>query len=83
MNSRILTVSIKNRYITFNVNLINDIWSRVILEKLTVTQLVKKFPALWKPKAHYRVHNSPPLVPILSQMHPLHTYPPCFLISEI
>ena len=43
-----------------------------------VPQLFKKSPILWNPKAHYRLWNSPPLVPIHGQIIPARIFPTDF-----
>jgi hypothetical protein len=53
-------------------------WSRVLLEKLIVTQLVKKFPNFYGIQRFITYSQGPATCPVLIQTNPAHTFPPYF-----
>jgi hypothetical protein len=58
----------------------NNKWSGALLENPTARSASQEIPYLLvNPKIHYRVHNSPPTFPVLSQMNPVHTLQTYFL----
>jgi hypothetical protein len=75
-----------------NQQLTNTMWQS--LSEVCNSSASKEIPRiLWKQTVHYRVHNSPPSVPIISQINPVHApilfledrlqyYPPIYRLSS-
>jgi hypothetical protein len=53
-------------------------WSQDVLRTFTVPLSQELLRILWNSKVHYRVHNSPQLVPTLTQTSALHALPSRF-----
>jgi hypothetical protein len=51
------------------------VYNPSLLEKLPIVQPLKKFPAFYGTQRFITVFTGPPLVPILSQINPIHTIP--------
>jgi hypothetical protein len=59
----------------FRINMKNNSIGKTVLQTPSKSSTSQKSPHdLRKPKDHYGVHTIPPLLPVLSQMNPVHTF---------
>jgi hypothetical protein len=66
---------------TSNPTLINSMDMSPSWEAVTCAVTQELPSSLWSPKVRYTVYKSPPLVPILRQIDPVHTTTPILILS--
>ena len=83
----VLKEKLKETYSALRTYLLTYPWSTVLLEKLTGSQIVKKFPAFYGTRrfitAYYRVYKCSSPVHILSKINPVHALTPHFLMIHL
>jgi hypothetical protein len=53
-------------------------WIKVLLEKIRDTELIKEFQIILKSNIQYNVHKSSPMIPLFSNIKPVHIITPYF-----
>ena len=77
---RVITMAATNIHLlTYLLIYLLTPYSKVLLEKLSGSQLSNSTCILWNPKVLYHIHKCPPPAPILSQIIPCYPPNPQFL----
>jgi hypothetical protein len=58
-------------------------YTMLTLHRTVLEKQLSPFPTFHNMKVHYRAHNSPTPVPVVSHKIPVHTFPSCFLRTTL